>query len=411
MSESGAEPVPGIEPHRNSRAAAIQSTIERLLAENPGKLRHLWARFAVLDRTLRTLARGRLLQIFQSMGVFRTGNEVWEEDALKLRLGIAANRDRLFRALLSLFVRSGVLKRESGRFQTSALIDSPHLKAAQCALAALRDRLLQRLPDALPQVLLLERCMDQYPALLQGRVGTFSVLFPHGSMDLVQNFHSGNVISDYLNHFLGELVAACSPGAAAQRQKSFQTLRVIEIGAGTGGSSQAVLARLAEVGEAVIYFYTDISPTFLRHGEDRFVARAPFACFRRLDIEKSPADQGFEPGTFDLAFATNVAHATRSLVRTLSHIRSLLNPEGILILNESTRALDLLTLTFGLTSGWWIPEDPEYRIEDCPLSRCRQWREVLVRSSFQPLKIIGIGREQEDTFYQSLIVARTNDAA
>ncbi len=44
---------------------------------------------------------------------------------------------------------------------------------------------------------------------------------------------------------------------------------------------------------------------------------------------------------------------------------------GLLIANELTSKTDFLTLTFGLTDGWWLFEDAERRMPGAPLlSRC-----------------------------------------
>jgi len=64
-----------------------------------------------------------------------------------------------------------------------------------------------------------------------------------------------------------------------------------------------------------------------------------------LDIERSPADQGFQQ-PFDLMIAANVLHATADLRQTLTHVRELLAPGGELILLESTQPLAWLDLIF-----------------------------------------------------------------
>jgi len=53
-----------------------------------------------------------------------------------------------------------------------------------------------------------------------------------------------------------------------------------------------------------------------------------------LDISKGLADQGFEGREFDLIFATNVIHATKSLQDSLQNVRRLLAPNGRFFLTE-----------------------------------------------------------------------------
>jgi SAM-dependent methyltransferase len=87
-------------------------------------------------------------------------------------------------------------------------------------------------------------------------------------------------------------------------------LRVLEVGAGTGGTTTALLPLLPA--ESTEYVYSDISSAFLAAAEERF-ARYPFVTYRVVDIERSPQMQGLTPGSFDIVVAANVLHATRDV--------------------------------------------------------------------------------------------------
>ncbi|KAI9784710.1 MAG: hypothetical protein M1835_003513, partial [Candelina submexicana] len=84
-------------------------------------------------------------------------------------------------------------------------------------------------------------------------------------------------------------------------------LRILEIGAGTGGTTASVLRDLVtESGQRMYseYCYTDISPGFFVAAKERF---KDFQNIRYavLDISKNPIEQGFEAGTYDLILASN----------------------------------------------------------------------------------------------------------
>jgi len=99
-------------------------------------------------------------------------------------------------------------------------------------------------------------------------------------------------------------------------------VRVLEVGAGTGGTSAHVIPALAHLGDAVEYVYTDLSRAFLAHGKRHFGEHA-FVRFAALDIEKDAAAQGFDEGSFNLVVATNVLHATKRIAPTLANIKRL----------------------------------------------------------------------------------------
>ncbi len=91
-------------------------------------------------------------------------------------------------------------------------------------------------------------------------------------------------------------------------------------------------------------------------------------CLVCADIQK------YTVGTFDILFATNVLHATRDMEVTIQNCKALLRKGGLLIANELTTKTEFLTLTFGLTDGWWLHDDSNRRIPGSPLLS----RQVLV---------------------------------
>jgi hypothetical protein len=47
---------------------------------------------------------------------------------------------------------------------------------------------------------------------------------------------------------------------------------------------------------------------------------------------------------------------------TIQHCKALLRKGGLIIANELTAKTEFLTLTFGLTEGWWLFDDAQRRI-------------------------------------------------
>lgn len=85
-------------------------------------------------------------------------------------------------------------------------------------------------------------------------------------------------------------------------------LRVLEIGAGTGGMTSIILDALkSSEGMHMFseYCFTDISPGFFGAARQRFREYQSIE-FKVLDISKDPIDQGFESKGYDLIIASNV---------------------------------------------------------------------------------------------------------
>lgn len=129
------------------------------------------------------------------------------------------------------------------------------------------------------------------------------------------------------------------------------------------------------------YTYTDISSAFFENAAKTFTTYADKMAYRVLDIEKSPANQGYKPHSYDVMIAFNVLHATHSLQETLANTRQLLKHGGYLILMEFTNndAIRVGTTMAGLP-GWWLGADDNRPF--APTVTTREWNSVLRKSGF-----------------------------
>ena len=108
--------------------------------------------------------------------------------------------------------------------------------------------------------------------------------------------------------------------------------------------------------------------------------------FAKLDIENDPRDQGHKLAHYDIVTATNVLHATKDIRTTLRNVRSLLRPDGKLIITEFINASGLLPgFTVGFFPGWWAAQEPERSMG--PLLSEAQWNTVLLEAGFSGIDI------------------------
>ncbi|MEU2103549.1 SDR family NAD(P)-dependent oxidoreductase [Nocardia sp. NPDC019255] len=300
----------------------------------------------------------------------------WTAQSLDARLGVRPEFDRLRTSCLDILRRHGLVRRHGDRIE---------VPGPPPGTSGMRADLLARFPETEPYVALLDACLAAYPRVLRGELSATEVLFPGGDLDLVGAIYRGNAAYDFTNGLLAGLVSA-----VAQREGAGRPVRIVEIGAGTGGSTHAVLDALAERGIAFDYHYTDVSHSFVAHGRRTFGARAHVR-FGVLDIETDPVAQGFPAHEADLVICANVLHATRSIDVTLRNIRRLLTPGGVLACTEATTDLEVLALTFGLLEGWHAYRDPGARIPHSPLLSEAQWLEAMTAAGFSGVRAWGPG--------------------
>jgi enoyl-CoA hydratase/carnithine racemase/NAD(P)-dependent dehydrogenase (short-subunit alcohol dehydrogenase family)/acyl carrier protein/SAM-dependent methyltransferase len=237
------------------------------------------------------------------------------------------------------------------------------------------DELVATHPVVSPLVPLLRDCIRAYPDVLTGRKPAMAVVFPGGRNDLVRAVYAESNVSRYFNSIAADAVrqlAANSP----------RPLRILEVGAGTGATTRAVLDTLSSVGAPCEYWFTELWDALLTDARQRLSASYPELRFACLDAGLDPATQGFTGGGYDVVIATNVLHATRNVRASLRNLKKLLRPGGALVVNESIATQPYSTLTFGLLPGWWHATDPEERLADSPLLDESSWLRALADTGF-----------------------------
>ncbi|KAH7115402.1 hypothetical protein B0J13DRAFT_654214, partial [Dactylonectria estremocensis] len=136
-------------------------------------------------------------------------------------------------------------------------------------------------------------------------------------------------------------------------------LRILEVGAGTGGTTELILRDLMHEGglpRYSSYTFTDVSAGFFPQAKERFTY-APNMEYKVFDISQDPLEQDFVESSYDVIFAANVVHATPSLKETLGNLNKVLKPGGALVLTEICTDLRSPTYIFGNFVGWWLGED------------------------------------------------------
>ncbi|MGK8503778.1 thioester reductase domain-containing protein [Nocardia asiatica] len=344
------------------------------------------------------LGRYAAMLLFATLAGMGLTTGEWTARSLDARLGVRPEFDRLRTSCLHILRRHELV-----RWQDDRLV----VPGPPPGTSGMRADLLARFPETAPYVTLLDACLAAYPRVLRGELSATEVLFPGGDLGLVGAIYRGNAAYDFSNGLLAALVSAI-----AHRHEDPRPLRIIEVGAGTGGSTHAVLETLAASGIAFDYHYTDVSPSFLAHGRRTFGAHARLR-FAVLDIETDPIAQGFPAHDADLVICANVLHATRSIDTTLSNVRQLLAPGGVLAFTEATTDLEVLALTFGLLEGWHAYRDPEARIPHSPLLSERQWQAAMTAAGFSGVRSWGPGlsADADPSFRLLAAVSATAPAA
>ena len=142
------------------------------------------------------------------------------------------------------------------------------------------------------------------PGVLSGEVDGLSLLF--GESTLMEQYysysHSGVSAFSKVERYVDVLAHKNS------------AMRVLEIGAGTGGATEIILQALMRQSHEdggsprfAEYVYTDISSSFFEKARMKFPKAIGRMKFATLNIEQDPLEQGFDEAGYDLIIASHVS--------------------------------------------------------------------------------------------------------
>ncbi len=292
--------------------------------------------------------------------------------ALSQQLAIIPEHHRLFERMLAIMAEDGILKKEN---ETWEVCHIPVLKEAKEMWVAL----LAQFPGYLAELILTRRCGQALAEVLRGKVDPLQLIFPDSSLTVSEQLYQDSPTFRIYNLLARQAIATMLDQVSPER-----TLRILEIGGGTGALTAYILPILPI--QQTTYIFTDVSHLFTTQAKQKFEAY-PFVQYKLLNIELDPDLQGFELHSFDLILASDVLHATADLRQTLENVKQLLTPQGILVMLELTKAPRWFDLVFGLLKGWWLFTDTALRPTQ-PLLSWQKWASLLQEVGFAESGVI-----------------------
>nr|ALQ32819.1 putative polyketide synthase [Fusarium dlaminii] len=250
-------------------------------------------------------------------------------------------------------------------------------------------QLLNEYPNYRPDHQLLNVTGSHLADCLSGRADPLQLLFRDAaSVKLLEDVYVSSPMFATGNKMLGEFLHR-----VLSQLGGTETLRVLEIGAGTGATTRNVMDQLLAFNVDFSYTFTDVSLALVTGARKKFGALYDSMEFTVLDIEKPPPANMLH--SYDLVVSSNCIHATRNLVQSSANIERLLRRDGgMLCLLELTRPLAWLDCVFGLLDGWWRFEDDR----TYALAGEHKWKATLLDAGFLHVDWTDDGSRESEQF-------------
>jgi polyketide synthase PksN len=347
------------------------------------------------------------LNLVEHLGAWQSADELCSVLGFQPRFRLA------LRWILARLLESGCLQmRDDGATRSYRLRNTPW----KSDLKSLRAVGLKIDSANAATLDLLDYAASAYPAVATGRQNDDHNLFGPQGVPLWINYFNNDNLTYAVNNWVGA-------AGAADRLSSRPTLRILEIGAGTGSATEILLTLLTERGllsRLERYVVTEPNAYFRRCNQRKLTAQYP-----NLPLEWSTVDldlpwsaQGIGSGEFDLVYAVNVMHISKNLLFSLNEARSALPADGWLVIGECVRPYDnqpiYPELMFQILDSFTdVETDPEIRPNPGFLT-AQQWRRAFLKAGFTRTEIapdIERIREIYPHFFTGAICGQTTETA
>ncbi|WP_414754484.1 beta-ketoacyl synthase N-terminal-like domain-containing protein [Anabaena sp. CCY 9910] len=301
----------------------------------------------------------------RQLGAFHHPQEKYSLENFWEQYHISPRYQQLFSRWLQILIEQGQLQQQKGLFTGLVSCSQDYIDEH---LAEVRARFAA---SSLVDLDLVQKCGENLAAIVTDEQEPLEIFNELVYQKENKGSYSESPLINYYNSILRS-----SLEQVVKSLPSSVHLRVLEIGAGTGVSTQALLPLLPP--QQTNYTFTDIGSGFLTQAQQKF-QEYPFVEYRLLDMDNSPIEQGFEQYSFDVIIATNVLHATQNIDKTLHHVRSLLAPGGFLLVWEITQPKIDFDISWGLLLK---PLDDQRRDPGQPFIIKDQWFAALQAQDF-----------------------------
>jgi SAM-dependent methyltransferase len=168
------------------------------------------------------------------------------------------------------------------------------------------------------------------------------------SLQIMENFYGQSPMMATLTEQLVIFLTTLLRGWSARRP-----IRILEVGAGTGGTTKRLAEALESADITAEYTFTDIASSLVAKAKNKF-KKYPWIKFATFNLEKE-VPETFR-NQFDIVISANCVHATTNRTVSCRRLKDVLTQDGFIVLSEVTKIIDWYDICFGLLDGWWLAE-------------------------------------------------------
>ncbi|SES92628.1 type I polyketide synthase [[Clostridium] polysaccharolyticum] len=253
-----------------------------------------------------------------------------------------------------------------------------------------KENILQEAKGKFPQfeayMELLSDCASCYKEVFTGQKQGNEILYPEGSFDMLEQVYQRTPNTTMKDLYRDETVEIVKQIA----ESTNGTLRILEIGSGTGRMTWPLMEQLKE--QDVEYWFTDIGGSFVNEGK-RKAEEKKFRNmnFTVLNIESGESEVPLGEGYFDIVLGLDVIQATSNIVEVLENLKDFLKPLGWIFMVQSFWLHDIEQMIFGYSPGWWNYVNDPLRKDTSFVLDEEGWKNAFVKAGLYNVRTLSGG--------------------
>jgi SAM-dependent methyltransferase len=305
----------------------------------------------------------------QSQGTLTNPRHEYSKDEILSAAKVASYYRNLILQWLRILTERGYIRQRGERFIGTEPLTSE-------AMQQRRNQVRESLKDTkLFSSLVIDYFMSHtewLPQLMSGdKQQAILLMFPEGRMDIADALYRDTISVRYLNKSVAEAVVRIADGK--------DSLRILEISASTGATTDAVIHRLkASISKQINldYLFVDVTNFFLTMVRERY-EDCPWIHFQTIDINESLFEQGLRTENADIVIATDALNNVRNINEIVRDLMQALVPGGWMLVTEPTREIPvaLISQTFMM-----IPPEDERKDANTTFLSTEQWLKVFYQA-------------------------------
>ncbi|WP_324825836.1 bifunctional Gfo/Idh/MocA family oxidoreductase/class I SAM-dependent methyltransferase [Sinanaerobacter sp. ZZT-01] len=313
-----------------------------------------------------------MLHFLQEKGLFLSADTSYRAEEIIQKVGVASEHEHVLLRWIDVLSQKGFLTFINGKYSYTAKVTEEQVKRGWKEMAYLWDYRLSS-PKSTEY---LQNNVRSLSSLMDGSQKATLLLFPEGRLDFADSLYKETVILQYCNHMIARTVTDyIKKKEEDKREGKHNRLKVLEIGAGTGATTDTILSHLSQTPyiDRVEYLFSDVSSFFLQAAQKRYEVNLPVT-YQIIDINSDLDGQGLEKDSMEVIVAVGVLNNARETNHAVAALLKILRKGGILLIAETVaEVLDILV------SQAFMMEKPEdvRKGENKTFLSAEVWRKIL----------------------------------